>query len=284
MVKGECPRYNAAMSASQLPVIAVVPNYCMAPSLTQLVPALLKQAYDHIYIIDDASTDDSITVLQQCTSSRLTVIQLSVNRGAGPARNTILEYLKKPAIIHFLDADVELLTNDMVRVIRTLQLDERTGFVGGRIATSKSPASPWNYGPPSSLFSAISSPLYMLVRTLRLRPLLRLFPHRVNPYSSRPRSGMYWVGEGNMVITSDRLKELGGFTNKYREHDIKPLAYEAYRRGYTNWYEPRLAVRHMALKVRPGGRQLRIWLTDIRMSIDTNTLLYWFLPFLRRRK
>lgn len=284
MVSPDWGRYNAAMTTSPLPVVAAVPNYNMAESLRALIPQLLKQSYDHIYIIDDASTDDSVAVARSFASERLKVISLKHNRGAGSARNKVLSYLEKPTIIHFVDADVTILTKDTVGVIRQLPLDDNVGFIGGRVATETQKESLWNYGPPSSLFSAVSSPLYMLTRALHLQFLYPLFPQRVRPGTTHRVSGMYWVGEANLVVRSDRMKELGGFTSRYREHDIKPMAYHARKKGYTNWYEPRLAVRHKAIKVRPGGRQLRIWYTDYQMSRHYGGLLRWFFPFLRRWK
>lgn len=284
MVKAVIGRYNAAMASSLLPVVAAVPNYNMAHSLQTLIPQLLRQSYDHIYIIDDASTDDSVAVARSFSSQRLTVISLKHNRGAGSARNEVLKYLKNPAIIHFIDADVTILTKDTVQIIRTFPFDSTVGFIGGRIATSTQSESLWNYGPTSSLFSAISSPLYVLTRSLNLRFLYPLFPQRVRPGTTKQVKGMYWVGEANLVIHSDRMRELGGFTEQYREHDIKPMAYHARKKGYTNWYEPRLAVRHNAIKVRPGGRQFRIWFTDYHMSRQYGGLLGWFFPFLRRWK
>lgn len=284
MVEPVLGRYNAAMTSHLPPVVAAVPNYNMAASLRALIPQLLKQSYDHIYIIDDASTDGSVAVARSFESERLTVIRLRQNRGAGSARNQVLNRLKHPTIIHFVDADVTILSKDTVSVIRQLPLDDTVGFIGGRIATDTQKESLWNYGPPSSLFSAVSSPLYMLTRALHLQFLYHLFPQRVRPGTTHRVSGMYWVGEANLVIRSDRMKELGGFTSKYREHDIKPMAYHARKKHYVNWYEPRLAVRHNAITVRPRGRQLRIWYTDYQMSRQYGGLLGWVFPFLRRWK
>jgi hypothetical protein len=95
---------------------------------------------------------------------------------------------------------------------------------------------------------------------------------------------MYWVGEGNMVIRSDRLQEMGGFGAKYREHDIRPLAFYARAHSLTNWYEPGLAVTHKNINVRPGGRLFRILMVDILLSRTYGGILGWFLPMFTRWK
>ena len=50
--------------AKQLPVVAAIPNYNMGEHLRVLLPQVLSQRYDDIFVLDDASTDDSVDVVQ----------------------------------------------------------------------------------------------------------------------------------------------------------------------------------------------------------------------------
>ena len=47
------------MSRNRLPVVAAIPNYNMARGLNTLLPQVTEQDYAAIFVLDDASTDDS---------------------------------------------------------------------------------------------------------------------------------------------------------------------------------------------------------------------------------
>jgi len=48
---------------NQSPVVAAIPNYNMADSLRKLLPQVLSQSYDGVFVLDDASTDDTVDVV-----------------------------------------------------------------------------------------------------------------------------------------------------------------------------------------------------------------------------
>src|SRR5882724_6321869 len=110
------------MNTTKQPVIAAIPNYNMADSLTELLPQLLKQGYDHIYVLDDASTDNSVEVTRRF-GPQVTVIAGEHNLRSGGNRNRILEAHPEECIIHFLDADIRLEADDIPAQARHMMRD-----------------------------------------------------------------------------------------------------------------------------------------------------------------
>jgi len=81
-----------------------------------------------IVVVDDGSTDGSVTRVQEYPDSRLTLLRHPVNRGVGPARNTGADAARGEWLI-FLDSDDELLPG----ALSTMRI--RTGEVGDEIAS-----------------------------------------------------------------------------------------------------------------------------------------------------
>jgi GT2 family glycosyltransferase len=104
-------------------VAVVVTNYNYGQYLEQAIKSVLSQSYGNIklFIIDDASTDDSRKILKKY-SDRSTLIKHSVNQGIVFSRNEALDLVKSPFVL-FLDAD-DWLNNDYVdRLVSAAQDD-----------------------------------------------------------------------------------------------------------------------------------------------------------------
>ena len=97
--------------ASQPPVVAAIPNYNMAASLRELLPQVLAQSYDRVFVLDDASTDDTVDVVDSFGGD-VTLVRSPQNRGAGANRNQIIDHVADGTIIHFIDADMDLATTE----------------------------------------------------------------------------------------------------------------------------------------------------------------------------
>src|SRR4029077_5074528 len=101
--------------AERLPVVAAIPNYNMGDNLGKLLPQVLAQRYDGVFVLDDASTDHSVEVIAQF-DDEVKVVRSPENRGAGANRNQIIDYVGDGAIIHFIDADMDLATAEIPAV------------------------------------------------------------------------------------------------------------------------------------------------------------------------
>lgn len=67
---------------TKTPVVAAIPNYNMGHNLNRLLPEVLAQGYDAVYVLDDASTDDSADVVRQFGSD-VKFVRSPRNQGAG---------------------------------------------------------------------------------------------------------------------------------------------------------------------------------------------------------
>lgn len=87
----------------------VIPLYNKEASIVQSLRSVLTQPYDdfEVVIVDDGSTDCSVSIVESITDSRIRLIKQK-NGGPSKARNTGVKNAKGDWIL-FLDADDELL-------------------------------------------------------------------------------------------------------------------------------------------------------------------------------
>lgn len=242
------------MKSASPQVIAAIPNYNMAMQLKTLLPSVLTQNYDAVYVLDDQSNDDSISVVESFGDS-VQLVSGKVNLGAGGNRNRILDVIKSNAIIHFIDADITYEQQNTADIIRKMKIDNSVGFIGGLVYDSSGKQSIWNYGPRQTVASALSATiLWACVDTWLYSLIKPFYKHRPiigQPYATK---NIYWALEANLVICTDTLRQLGGFDESIREHDIQALAYEAEKQGLRNVFDPSFAVTQHTVKVRTYNR------------------------------
>lgn len=89
-------------------VSVVVPVYNAATYLPKCVDSLLQQSHAHleVVLVDDASTDDSLSVCRELASrdERVRIVERDVNGGLSAARNSGLD-VARGDFVQFLDAD-----------------------------------------------------------------------------------------------------------------------------------------------------------------------------------
>lgn len=87
-------------------VSIVIPVFNAAPYLKETIQSVQNQTYPHweVIFVDDASTDNSLNILQSYKADNIKVLSLSKNKGPAIARNTGLEEAQG-RYITFLDAD-----------------------------------------------------------------------------------------------------------------------------------------------------------------------------------
>jgi len=102
-----------------MPVVAAIPNYNMGRHLRELIPQLLSQRYERIFVLDDASTDDSVDIVGEFGAD-VRLLRNPENRGAGANRNQIIDRVGDGMLIHFIDADMELKTTHTPAVAREI--------------------------------------------------------------------------------------------------------------------------------------------------------------------
>ncbi len=264
--------------SKKFPIVAAIPVYNMAESLSELLPQVLAQGYDDVVVMDDASTDGITHDVLHSFAPDITTVFGQANVGSGGNRNRIFSALQdKCAIVHFLDADIRLKSEDNPGKIRGIPM-QNISFIGGLVLGKDGTQSTWNYGPRQCLHGDIGA----MLQSQRVKlprnfatGLLDPWPDpRVTPVARR----IFWPLESNMIIRSDVLSRIGGFDESIREHDIQLPAYRAHKLGLMAMFTPDIAVQHLEVNIRPHNRGVRKILEEVRMIRTQYGWKEWLLP------
>lgn len=253
------------------PVVAVIPHYNMPQTLVSLLEQAVRQKYDAIYVLDDHSTLCDIEEVVAPFGSMVTLVKGTKNRGAGANRNRILEVSPKNfsrAILHFIDADCELLTEGTPEIARELFSDPKTGAVGGLIINPNGSQMEFNYFPRFSWSGGLSGTLMAAAiasgytnshkRKQMPRMLRQLVSDFPNPYEPPVARNVFAIAEANMLIPYDVFAGVHGFDDSLRFAEGQDLGFKLEAEGLTVRFDPAIAVKHhkVLLPDRKRGRHL----------------------------
>lgn len=94
-------------STTQKPLVSVIMSaYNAAPYIAQAIESLQQQTYPHfeLIIIDDASTDNTVEIVEQIADGRIVLLRNTTNVGPAISRNRGVE-VAKGEFLAILDAD-----------------------------------------------------------------------------------------------------------------------------------------------------------------------------------
>lgn len=111
------------------PISAIVVNYNAGPLLERCVAAASPQVGE-LFVIDNASTDNSIETLVVALSFGLRVIHNPYNLGFAAACNIGIRHATGEFVL-FLNPDCTLAPNTVARLVEVLDAEPRAGMVGG---------------------------------------------------------------------------------------------------------------------------------------------------------
>src|SRR4030042_1780272 len=126
----------------------IIPIYNRERFIARAINSCLKQDFEdfEIIVVDDGSTDKSVDVVKGYTDTRIKLICHEVNRGVGPARNTVVKLATGEWVV-FLDSDDELLPGALSLIYRrSREVDEniaRLQFMGQIDTGEMSPNPPF---------------------------------------------------------------------------------------------------------------------------------------------
>ena len=270
----------------ELPVVAAIPNYNMGAHLRSLLPQVLAQRYDAVFVLDDASTDDSADAVREFGAA-VTFVRSPENRGAGANRNQIIDQVDDGVLIHFIDADMDLETPESASVARDLAAryaDRGVGMIGGLVPFADGHQEWCNYGAALSVWGNGTGTLQWSIDRLRDRPRLagalrcavgpamRSWPNTLEAPSPAPA---YWVHEGNMLVYSTIFRSIGGFDPVLRSQEIQELSIRLEKRGVKRQFDPSIKVVHHHIDVR--GKNRRTWENQATRYLIRKHGLYRFL-------
>ncbi len=240
--------------------IAAIPNYNHSRSLPALLDQLLKEDFDSIFVLDDASTDDSLDVLRPY-GSKVKVIKGPYNVGPGGNRNRIIPHLKQGDIVMFVDADMQLLTAGIRPTIISLFDDNPdVAMFGGGIEDKKGYPMTYNYGLHQSQFrhgigltiEKVTKFVHFKFFAQLIRPLALKFTYNVEILFFEPTERVVHgsVSEGHFYIRGDIFKKLNGFNENLRYHEGGEFAFRLRHDGHVIKFTPKIWVKHLEIHPR----------------------------------
>jgi len=246
-------------------VIAAIPNYNMRKGLAQLLPGLLTEKFDAIYVLDDASTDGSPDYVEKAFR-KVRIVRGEENIGAGANRNRLLPFLSGNELVLFLDADLELQSEHFVDKIRKWFANPKIGIVGSQILTKSGKPMFWNYGSAMSPVHDYRVEVYDAVakqtrrdsrafNTIRQMALANGDTYNFEIQYGRPVARKVgWVAEGLFAIRGNLFRKLDGYDERFRYHADQDLGVRVKTAGYEVYFKPGITARHLEIDVRGESR------------------------------
>jgi len=240
--------------------IAVIPNYNHGKSLLALLDQLLVEGFDEIYVLDDASNDDSLKLLKPY-EKKATIVSGPYNVGPGGNRNRIIPHLENGDILMFVDADMQLLTTGLrSKILKLFSANPDVAMFGGGIQDNKGQPMTYNYGLHQSQFRhGIGLSIEKVTRLIHLklfahliRPLARTFTYNVEILFFEPIERVISgsVSEGHFYVRGDVFKQLDGFNETLRYHEGGEFAYRLRHAGYIIKFTPEVWTKHLEIHSR----------------------------------
>lgn len=118
-------------------IVIVIPSYNEGVRVAKVVQEVSGSGYTNIVVVDDGSEDDSVS---QIRSSHLTILTHPVNRGAGAATETGLQYCRE--LIGFdavvtIDADTQHDPGDIDKLLEAHFSEQADITVGNRFMNTE---------------------------------------------------------------------------------------------------------------------------------------------------
>lgn len=247
-------------------ITVVIPNYNGLEGLKILLPKICEGNFSGIYLVDDASTDQSIAYANGF--SKVMVIGGEKNLGPAGNRNRILKENDLGELLWFIDADMDMVTIHIESVAEKLFGDPRIALIGGFILNRNGRPMYWNYGYEKHPLRDRIAEFYGKLgnrykKNTRITDLIRryaidyFYGLEIDAGNHQERV-VEWVAEGNFLVRTDVFKKIGGFDENMRYHETHDLCKRIRSLGLILKFSPEIVTRHLEIDCRQGGKD-RDW-------------------------
>lgn len=210
------------MKQTDTRITVAIPTWNSAAYISQLLSYITQQGFYRIYVLDDASTDDTVEICK--TFPDVEVIDGQQNLGPTRNRNRILTK-DIGDILVFIDDDMQWRSGDLLPTVKQYFADPRLAALGFGVY-DKQGKQLW-FGNERE-----SNPLFAWFRDP--------FITRISQ-AERQSSFFYvqWVLEGAFAIRSEHFKLMSGFDGHFKRYQEGPdicrrLRQHGFLIGYSN--------------------------------------------------
>lgn len=235
----------------QTSVLVVIVNY-RTPTLTvnclrSLAPELGTLPNAKVVVVDNASGDDSVTLIQQAITSEgwdwATLLPSDQNGGFSYGNNFAIRPAlasdDPPDYIWLLNSDTEIRPGALHTLLEFMQPRDSVGICGSRFEEPDGTVWPFAFRFPSILSELEAGLRLSLISQLLSRWKV------VQPMSDQPRR-MDWLPGASLLIRRAVFETIGlmdeGYFLYYEETDF---CLQAARHGWECWYVPTSHVMHL---------------------------------------
>lgn len=244
---------------SQKSISVVIPNYNGKDLLQKNIPsvyeALQKAAVSfEVIIVDDASTDDSVSMLKEKFAEIIVLIN-EKNSGFSPTINKGIKIAKNELVL-LLNSDVFLLPGYFDHLFKYFDKDNTFGVSGRFVGLNDEKIQEAAKYPRISLSRKISPYNFYVVKPSSWVPTL------------------YLCG-GAALIDKEKLQRLQGFDEIYAPFYMEDtdLSIRAWRAGWRCYYEHEAVCRHPSSStIKKFHKKRRVWVTTQRNKLILHSI------------
>ena len=234
----ETPRPTHKISSTEATEVAtVILNWNGADYLRRFLPALQQTDYGahRIVVADNASTDDSVRVVQQ-EFPEVEILQLSENHGFAEGYNRALQDIESPYVC-LLNSDVRVTPGWLKPLVRILDEQPEVAAVQPKILAEARPTHFEYAGAAGGFMDTWGYPF------CRGR-VLEEVEEDLGQYDAP--TDIFWASGAALLIRTELFRALGGFDADYFAHwEEIDLCWRLRRAGYRIVCEPAATVYHV---------------------------------------
>lgn len=234
-------------------IAIVILNYNGARLFDTFLPSVLRNSNvdnTEVYVADNGSTDDSVTVLKnQFPAVRL--IELKNNFGFAEGYNLALSQIEA-GIFVLLNSDVEVTPGWLEKCVRLLQNDDSVAAVQPKILNFNKPHLFEYAGAAGGFIDKFGYPFCRGRILNRMEPDLGQY-NRISP--------IFWASGACMFVKSEIFRNAGGFDGDFWAHmEEIDLCWRIKSLGYQVLYQPESVVFHLGGGTLSYGSPRKIYL------------------------
>ncbi len=217
-------------------IAVVILNWNGHDLLREFLPDVLKYSQEaEVYVIDNASTDQSIDYIKNNLNS-IKVISLEKNLGYAGGYNEGLRKIEADVVI-LLNNDVKVTENWLNPIRESFEMDTRISVVQPKILDYKKPDHFEYAGAAGGFVDAYGYP-YCRGR------IFSTLERDEGQYDEDTE--IFWASGACFAVKLNVFKRLGGFDETYFAHQEEiDLCWRAFNSGYKIWYCHQSKVYHL---------------------------------------
>jgi N-acetylglucosaminyl-diphospho-decaprenol L-rhamnosyltransferase len=218
---------------------AVVVNYNAGKSLTDCVASLRQASINEIVVVDNCSTDGSITTLES-EYPEVRIVRLQRNRGFGAGANVGVAATRGQSVL-VCNPDLVLEPSCLVRLEAVLASRPDVAIAGPRLLTADGETYP-----SARTFPSLSDSLGHAFLGL-IRPDNRFTArYKMRDLDRSHATDVDWVSGACFLARRDAFESVGGFDEAYFMYvEDVDLCWRLHRAGWAVRYEPAASVTHL---------------------------------------